>query len=413
MKFSLLRVGVLTCLATGMFYGEASAESEQISKSSSYSVAETNQNFSFQEINALLTKAALEAEIPPEVVKAVAAQESGWKQFYENGEANISQKDGGIGIMQITNQPNYDQEKLKTDISYNIKAGVEILSSMYDRTDLPKVSGAERQVIENWYFPVMAYNGTKPVNSPLVKLTGEKNLDAYQEKVFARIENDSFLNKIPENSPKLGQFVFTTDDFQYDPESDENIEFSKTEYTLDQTHDSAYLLEVKEQVVVTEENVGLRPQPSSQGGTTLAKNTTLIITGDFEYDQNTDSKNQFVWYPVETVDHKKGYISSAYIAKASGNTPAFTDIKANYQDAVNYLVSKGINGTSPTTFGTYENITRLDAAQFVVKALGLDFESAPEAGFTDVPTNRTKYVNALKETGITSGKSKTFSVLMT
>ncbi len=61
MKFSLLRVGVLTCLATGMFYGEASAESEPISKSSSYSVAETNQNLSFQEINALLTKAALEA----------------------------------------------------------------------------------------------------------------------------------------------------------------------------------------------------------------------------------------------------------------------------------------------------------------------------------------------------------------
>ena len=337
MRFSLLRVGVLTCLATGMFYGEASAESEPISKSSSYSVAETNQNLSFQEINELLTNAALEYGVPPEVVKAVAAQESGWKQFYENGEANISQKDGGIGIMQITNQPNYDQEQLKTDISYNIKAGVEILRSMYDRTDLPKVSGAERQVIESWYFPVMAYNGIKPVNSPLVKLTGEKNLDAYQEKVFAHIENDSF-----QTDTKLGQFVFTTDDFQYDPESDENIEFSKTEYTLDQTHDSAYLLEAEEQVVVTGENVGLRPQPSSQGGTTLAKNTPLIITGDFEYDQNVDSKNQFVWYPVETVDQKKGYISSAYIAKASGNVPAFTDIKANYQDAVNYLVSKGI-----------------------------------------------------------------------
>ncbi len=89
-------------------------------------------------------------------------------------EKLISLDDGGIGIMQITNQPNYDQEQLKTDISYNIKAGVEILSSMYDRTDLPKVSGAERQVIESWYFPVMAYNGTKPVNSPLVQLSGDE-----------------------------------------------------------------------------------------------------------------------------------------------------------------------------------------------------------------------------------------------
>ncbi len=188
-----------------------------------------------------------------------------------------------------------------------------------------------------------------------------KNIDAYQEKVFARIENDSF-----QTDTKLGQFHFSPIDFKYDSDSDENIEFTKTEYTLDQTHNSAYFFEVKEQVVVTEENVGLRPQPSSQGGTTLAKNTTLIITGDFEYDQNVDSKNQFVWYPVETVDQKKGYISSAYIAKASGNVPAisFTDVAANYQDAVNYLVSKGINGTSPTTFGTYENITRLDAAHY-------------------------------------------------
>ena len=319
MKFSLLRVGVLTCLATGMFYGEASAESEPISKSSSYSVAETNQNLSFQEINELLTKAALEANIPPEVVKAVAAQESGWKQFYENGETNISEKDGGIGIMQITNQPNYDQDKLKTDISYNIEAGVEILSSMFDRNDLPKIKGADRYVIENWYFPVMAYNGIKPINSPLEQLTGNKNIDAYQEEVFARIENDSFLNNISENSPKLGQFVFSPDDFQYDRESDENIEFMETEYTLDQTHASAYLIKAGDQVVVTGENVGLRPQPASQGGTKLAKNTPLIITGDFKYDQNTNSENQFVWYPVKTSDQKEGYISSAYIAKASGN----------------------------------------------------------------------------------------------
>ena len=32
----------------------------------------------------------------------------------------------------------------------------------------------------------------------------------------------------------------------------------------------------------------------------LAENTTLIVTGDFEYEQNENSQNQFVWYPVET-----------------------------------------------------------------------------------------------------------------
>ena len=32
---------------------------------------------------------------------------------------------------------------------------------------LPKVAGADRHTIENWYFPVMAYNGIVPANSPI------------------------------------------------------------------------------------------------------------------------------------------------------------------------------------------------------------------------------------------------------
>ncbi|MCU4828118.1 transglycosylase SLT domain-containing protein [Bacillus toyonensis] len=75
-----------------------------------------------------------------------------------------------MGIMQITNQPQFDQQKLKYDINYNIEAGVKVLRSMYQRTDLPKVKAAGPEVIENWYFSVMAYNGTKPANSPLFEL---------------------------------------------------------------------------------------------------------------------------------------------------------------------------------------------------------------------------------------------------
>ena len=65
------------------------------------------------------------------------------------------------------------------------------------------------------------------------------------------------------------------------------------------------------------------------------------------------------------------------------------------------------------TFGTYENIKRVDAAVFVVKALGLDVNTAPASGFTDVPARAVKEVNALKEAGITAGKSTTNSVLKT
>ncbi|WP_028401446.1 Ig-like domain-containing protein [Ectobacillus panaciterrae] len=313
MKSIVLRTGLLTGLILlGWSYNEASAASAWPSKCVSYGEIKPNQNPSLQHMNCLLTNAALEAKIPPEVVKAVATQENGWRQFDGNGQPVVS-KDGGIGLMQITNQAGYDQQKLKYDIYYNIQAGVEILSSMYQRTDLPKIKGAEPEVIENWYFPVMAYNGTKPMNSPLYQSTGAKNINAYQEKVFALLEQNSFLG-----STKLGQFPFSTADFEYDPNSNKNIVFKKMEYTLtDQMHASAHLLQTGDQVVVTGDNVKLRSQPSTSSvWNVLAKNTVLIIQGNFSYDQSASSKNQFVWYPVKTVDQKlAGYISSAYIMK--------------------------------------------------------------------------------------------------
>jgi hypothetical protein len=198
-------------------------------------------------------------------------------------------------------------------VNYNIQVGVEILSSMYDRKDLPKIKGAGPEVIENWYFPVMAYNGIKPVNSPLYQSNGLKNIEAYQEKVFALIEKDSYLN-----GTKLGKFPFQTADFEYDPNSSENIVFRMLDYTLtDQKHTSAYQFQKGNKVLITGDGVKLRSQPStSSGAKNLAKNTTLIIDGNFLYDQSSTSINQFVWYPVKTEDQKlAGYISSAYITK--------------------------------------------------------------------------------------------------
>lgn len=313
MKLLCLRIGVLTFLLLGCAYQGASAESTFPSKCSSYGEIKKNKNPSYQHINCLLTNAALEANIPPEVVKAVATQENGWKQFNGKGEPVIS-SDGGIGLMQITNQPGYDQERLKYDIYYNIEAGVKTLRHMYfERGDLPKINGAGPDVIENWYFPVMAYNGIKPVNSPLYKSDGKRNTSAYQERVFKYLEQESFLN-----DTKLGQFPFTTADFKYETNSNKNIEFLKKSYTLsDQMHASVYLIKRGDRVVVTK-NVNLRSQPStSSSGSVIAKNTTLIIQGGVLYDQSTSSNtvNQFVWYPVKTEDQKFGYISSAYIMK--------------------------------------------------------------------------------------------------
>jgi hypothetical protein len=105
-----------------------------------------------------------------------------------------------------------------------------------------------------------------------------------------------------------------------------------------------------------------------------------------------------------------GAVSTAVVASSFAGVAgaaSFKDVNANYKEAVDFVVSKGINGFSATEFGTYENIKRVDAAVFVAKVLDLNTTSAPDAGFTDVPARAKGAVNALKAAGITSGKSAT------
>lgn len=327
MKSSIMKAGLLTCLILlGLSSKEAFAEMTWPAKCTSYGVIKPNINPSPQHINCLLTNAALAAKIPPEVVKAVATKESDWRQF-KDGQPFISD-DNGIGIMQITNQTDAKiQQKLKVDIYYNIQMGVEILSGMYRRTDLPKIKGVGPEVIENWYFPVMAYNGTKPENSPLYQSTGKKNTNAYQERVFTRIQQDSFLG-----GTYLGQFPFHTTEFKYDPLSVKSIVFKRLEYSLTaQMHTSTHLFHKGNQVVTTIKDLTLRSKPNSNSISLkkFAKGTTLIIDGDFGYDQTSSSVNQFVWYRVKTTDQKlTGYVSSAYITKRL-NAPIVSPIDDN------------------------------------------------------------------------------------
>jgi trimeric autotransporter adhesin len=110
----------------------------------------------------------------------------------------------------------------------------------------------------------------------------------------------------------------------------------------------------------------------------------------------------------------KKFVATAATATlvASAVAPAafaadFTDVTGNYKEAVDFVVSKGVNGTSATTFGTSEAIKRVDAAVMLASVLGLDIEKAPASGLTDVPERAVKHVNALKAAGITSGKTAT------
>ena len=238
-------------------------------------------NPDFQTMNRLLTEMALKYDVPPEDVKAVAEKESGdWRHFDENGEAIVT-SDNGIGIMQVTNQSGYNVDDLKNDIVYNIEAGVQILDKMFERSDLPSINSKdnskERDVLEYWYFAIMAYNGTKPVNSPIVQDDGSRNLEAYQEEVYSYLDTYGGV--------KITNLPFTREDFRYDPDSTNNIELVTKDYHFNVPFTkSKHYFKEGQKVEVTANNVRVRQRATTNNhnSATLNAGEILTITGPFQ-----------------------------------------------------------------------------------------------------------------------------------
>ncbi len=100
-------------------------------------------------------------------------------------------------------------------------------------------------------------------------------------------------------------------------------------------------------------------------------------------------------------------VASALAPVASADTKTFTDVSDRYVDAVDFLIATGAKGLTDTKFGTTDSIKRVDAAVLLANVLELDTTNAPASGFTDVPSRAVGAVNALKEAGITNGKTAT------
>jgi putative cell wall-binding protein len=281
------------------------------------------ENKSHAEINRLLTEAAIKYDVPPEVVKALAEEESSWKQ-YKDGKPFIS-SDNGIGIMQVTDTEGYDIEKLKTDIEYNIKAGIEILNKKWDRgesgmtnwksTSIPTIGDNERDIIENWYFAILAYNGTKQVNSPVKQDDGSTNKDSYQYKVFDEMM-DGNPGIFPDNKVDID---FAKEDFIYTDNHD--LIFNKKHYAVNGLpHTSKHSFEPGD-LVISPEATRFRSKPSSTSSETSSKlpageTEVLQILKSFEYDQSGNTSNHFVWYNTEREDNKRtGYVTSSELNK--------------------------------------------------------------------------------------------------
>lgn len=141
------------------------------------------------DISNRLTYWAQKYNIPPVLLKAIAWQESDWRQFNLDGSPLIGYDKKGIGIMQISDYDATDPTqtgyigKVKNDYDFNIAEGARILNQKW-RT-VPKIGDGDRNKLENWYFAVMAYNSWADRNNP--NYAQANGLKAYQDSVFSLV----------------------------------------------------------------------------------------------------------------------------------------------------------------------------------------------------------------------------------
>ena len=155
---------------------------------------------------------AKEYGIPAVIVKSIARVESNYQHYREDGSPNINYNKNGthdIGLMQINSSSGYDNERLKTDIDYNIHAGVEMIIRKWNTDYTPQIGDGDMTVLENWYFAIWAYNGWSWQNNPNSGIKSKAYQDLvyyYAAKEFGQTITPIAPNMLPQEKVKVGPF---------------------------------------------------------------------------------------------------------------------------------------------------------------------------------------------------------------
>src|SRR3989338_3989702 len=121
------------------------------------------------ELISIFEEAEAKWQIPSQILKVMAYQESGWEHFIYDRELekwviHIGKDPNGIscgiGLMQLTGKTaeDFDEfDRLFTDPIYNLEAGFKVLDDKWNGT--PVICNNERYMYENWYYAIWGYNG--------------------------------------------------------------------------------------------------------------------------------------------------------------------------------------------------------------------------------------------------------------
>ncbi|SDH18630.1 S-layer homology domain-containing protein [Alteribacillus persepolensis] len=364
---------------------------------------EEKDRLSYKEKKDLLTETALEYEIPPEILKAIAYEETGMKQFDEAGNVIRNENDdGGIGMMQVTLDEddlmnrNVDKERLEHDTAYNIEVGAQLLEEKWNWSGnlLPAVNDGQRHILENWYFAVLAYNGLDERNDP------NKSGDTYQEGIYERVAKSNLFD--------VSVFDLPGVDTVY--ENDSNImSFEEKHVTTETKTPSLQMFKEGDDVYSYRESgnsINFREGPST--GTALLGNvavyTPLTVEGALEHDNNP--ANHYGFYPFYYSD-SHGYMASSYVQE--GAITAFPDVRGDELiKAVAELEAQGIiNGHEDGTFKPNDPIKRKHVAAMLDKALDLQVPGDYELQAAGVDKDNPYYepLRAVEYHGIMTGSN--------
>ncbi|SFE59709.1 S-layer homology domain-containing protein [Alteribacillus iranensis] len=362
------------------------------------------EELSYKEKKDLLTETALEYDIPPEILKAIAYEEAQMRQFTEDGEPVMNEnEDGGIGIMQVTlNEDDFenrevDRERLKNDTAYNIQIGAELLNEKWEWTEnlIPQVNNGDRHILENWYFAVLAYNGLDRRNDPNV------SDDTYQEDLYGTMTSRNLLPSVD-----LPEF-----DAEY-REGENRMRFSEDDLhvTTETKTPSTQMFETGTKVYSYAEEPGstinfrLEPSLSSRQVGDVPLYMPLTVEGELEHDNSRD--NHFGFYPFHYADIH-GYMASSYVRE--GEVTPFYDVrKQEVTEAVGFLEVRGIiSGYPDGTFRPYEPILRRHAAAMLADALQLSTPDEYTMKATDMESDDLGYnsMKAMEYHGLMTGSN--------
>lgn len=318
MKKRSILLSLTFLLLSSYFWGQQGEAAVTAAEECTIESSETDtyQEIPMEEKMRLLRETAIKHNIPPEILKAIASVESGMKQF-KNGKPLIT-CDGGIGMMQITNAAiPVEEERLKYDTAYNIEIGAQILKSKWALQSsgrIPTINDGNPNILENWYFAVMAYNGLSAINDPNKIKEGDR--PAYQETVYKTIAGSSQVQTAA--FPGI-ETAYTSNGVLTFPNKQLNWETAATESTqMFTAGDEVQVMNTLDPKVYPYANVRVEPSTGAKMIAKPAYYTKLqIIEGP--YIDSANFSNQFVMYKVKGPDFE-GYIASSNLKRQEADT---------------------------------------------------------------------------------------------